>query len=162
VFRTLGVEPAILTAFIDVMKGYAVPRLARHFGSGRDLTGALALTAMVARVAVLGGRGAATGAGGAFAIDEPTAAVAAIPALAGIIARRDLAPAVALTAITFVPVRWALTRSWRASLWGLLLCGMGAYARLRGDALIVPAHLTARLAWRRLFCDRDEPRRRPG
>jgi glycerol-3-phosphate acyltransferase PlsY len=158
--RGVGTGPAIVTAVIDSLKGYSIARLARRFGAGRDLTGALAVTPLVAHIMVVRGRGAATAVGTAFAIDEPTMLVAGVPIVAGSIARHH-AFSVMIGAITYVPVRWVFTRAWGAPLWGLVMVCVLAYARLRGEGNGPPRRLTRELAWNRFWYDNDYPRRAP-
>ncbi len=159
--RSVGTGPAIATAVIDSLKGYSVARLARHFGAGRNLTGALAITPLVAHVMVVRGRGAATAVGTAFAIDEPTMLVAGVPIVAGSIARHH-AFSVMIGGITYVPVRWVFTRAWTAPVWGLAMVCVLAYARLRGEGnAVLPQRLTRDLAWNRFWYDNDRPRRAP-
>jgi len=159
--HSVGVGPAIATGVIDALKGYSIARLARHYGAGRNLTGALAVAPLVAHVMVVRGRGVATAVGTAFAIDEPTMLVAGLPMAAGSIARHH-AFSVMLTAITYVPVRWVFTRAWSAPLWGLIAVLVLVYARLRGEGnSVLPQRLTRELAWNRFWYDNDEPRRAP-
>jgi glycerol-3-phosphate acyltransferase PlsY len=158
--RTVGTGPAIATGVIDALKGYSVARLARHFGAGRNLTGALAVTPLIAHVTVVRGRGASTAVGTAFAIDEPAMLVASLPIVAGSIARHH-AFSVMLGAITYVPVRWVFTRAWGAPFWGLVALCVLAYARLRGSARLVPRGLTRETAWNRFWYDNERPRRAP-
>lgn len=158
--RTLGTGPAIATGVLDALKGYSIARLARHWGAGRDLTGALAVAPLLGHVLVVRGKGAATGVGTGFAIDEPTMLVAGLPIVAGSVARHH-AFSVTLGAITYVPVRWVFCRSWWAPLWGLIAVGICGYARLRGDARFLPSGLTREVAWNRLWYDNDQPRRAP-
>ena len=158
--RTVGTGPAIATAVIDSLKGYSIARLARHFGAGRNLTGALAVTPLIAHVTVVRGRGAATAVGTCFAIDEPTMLVAGVPVVAGSIARHH-AFSVMLGAITYVPVRWVFTRAWSAPLWGLVMVCVLAYARLRARGTACCRALTREVAWNRFWYDNDRPRRAP-
>jgi glycerol-3-phosphate acyltransferase PlsY len=158
--RSVGTGPAIATAVIDSLKGYGIARLARHFGAGRNLTGALAVAPLVAHVTVVRGRGAAAAVGTGFAIDEPTMLVAGLPIVAGSIAKHHAFSAM-LGAITYVPVRWVFTRAWSAPLWGLVALGVLAYARLRGDGRILPRGLTRETAWNRFWYDNERPRRAP-
>lgn len=158
--HSVGTGPAIATAVIDSLKGYSIARLARHFGAGRNLTGALAVTPLIAHVMVVRGRGAATAVGTAFAIDEPTMLVAGVPIVAGSIARHH-AFSVMIGAITYVPVRWVFTRAWSAPLWALVMVFVLAYARLRGEGNGLPRRLTRELAWNRFWYDNDRPRRAP-
>jgi glycerol-3-phosphate acyltransferase PlsY len=159
--RTVGVGPAIVTGIIDALKGYSVARLARHYGAGRNLTGALAVAPLVAHIMVVRGRGVATAVGTAFAIDEPTMLVAGLPMAAGSIAKHH-AFSVMLAAITYVPVRWVFTRAWSAPLWGLIAVLVLVYARLRGEGnSVLPQRLTRELAWNRFWYDNDQPRRAP-
>jgi glycerol-3-phosphate acyltransferase PlsY len=158
--RTLGVGPAIATGVLDALKGYSIARLARHWGAGRNLTGALAVAPLLGHVLVVRGKGAATGVGTGFAINEPTMLVAGVPVVAGSIPRHH-AFSVAIGGITYVLVRWVFTRSWWAPLWGLIAVCIGAYARLRGDARFWPTGVTREVAWNRLWYDNDRPRRAP-
>jgi len=159
--HSVGTGPAIATAVIDSLKGYSVARLARHYGAGRNLTGALAVTPLVAHVMVVRGRGAATAVGTAFAIDEPTMLVAGLPIVTGSIARHH-AFSVMIGGITYVPVRWVFTRAWTAPVWGLAMVCVLAYARLRGEGNnVLPQRLTREVAWNRFWYDNDRPRRAP-
>jgi glycerol-3-phosphate acyltransferase PlsY len=158
--RTVGTGPAVATAIIDSLKGYSVARIARHYGAGRNLTGALAVAPLVAHVTVVRGRGAAAAVGTGFAIDEPTMLVASLPIVAGSIAKHH-AFSVMLGAITYVPVRWVFTRAWGAPFWGLVALCVLVYARLRGDARFVPRGLTRETAWNRFWYDNERPRRAP-
>jgi glycerol-3-phosphate acyltransferase PlsY len=158
--RGVGTGPAIATAVIDSLKGYSVARLARHYGAGRNVTGALAVTPLVAHIMVVRGRGAATAVGTAFAIDEPTMLVAGLPVVAGSIARHH-AFSVMIGAMTYVPVRWVFTRAWTAPLWGFVMVCVLAYGRLRGSARFVPQGLSRETAWNRFWYDNDHPRRAP-
>lgn len=158
--HSVGTGPAIATGIIDALKGYSVARLARHYGAGRNLTGALAVAPLVAHVMVVRGRGAAAAVGTGFAIDEPTMLVAGLPIVAGSIAKHHAFSAM-LGAITYVPVRWVFTRAWSAPLWGLVALCVLAYARLRGDGRLLPAGLTRETAWNRFWYDNEHPRRAP-
>jgi glycerol-3-phosphate acyltransferase PlsY len=152
VTRTLGLGPGVATAGVDVAKGFAVATTARALGAGPHLVGALAVTPVVAHIAVVRGRGAAAGLGAAFAIDAPATGIVLVPILGGT-ALKKAALGVILGAFALPLASLALGRRRRA-MWCAALPTLVAYARLRSsDNHDVP--LTPGVAWSRLWFDRD-------
>ena len=82
VARTLGWKPGAATLAVDLVKAAIPAAVGRRAGAGPDLTGALAVTPVVAHIAVVRGRGAAAALGAALAYDAPATALV-LPAIVG-------------------------------------------------------------------------------
>jgi len=167
VARTLGWRPGAVTLAADLVKGATPALVARRCGAGPGLTGAFAVTPVVAHVSVVGGRGAATALGAALAIDAPATGIV-LPVVVGSAVARRAALGVMVSALALPLASLALGRRGRAA-WCATLPVILAYARLRGGQAAAP--LTARVAWERFWYDREPlfhigsdgvVRRRPG
>jgi len=125
---------------------------ARRAGAGPDLSGALAVTPVVAHIAVVGGRGAAAALGAALALD-PAATGIVLPAVVGgaLAKRAALGAMVAALALPFVSL--ALGRR-RTAAWCAALPAVMAGARLRGSEGAPPPTRLA-VVWERFWFDRE-------
>jgi len=152
VTRSLGLGPGLVTAGIDMTKGYTVATVARAAGGGPTLVGALAATPVGAHIAIVRGRGAAAALGAAFAIDPAATGVVLVPILGGTALKRaGLGVMVGALALPLVSLALG-HRRWAP--WAATLPAMMAYARLRGSDGNATS-LTPRVAWERFWFDRD-------
>lgn len=152
VAHTLGWKAGAATLAIDLVKGSAPAAIGRLAGAGPDLSGALAVTPVVAHIAVVRGRGAAAALGAALALD-PAATGMVLPAVVGgaLAKRGALGAMVAALALPLTSL--ALGRR-RTAAWCATLPAAMAYARLRGsEAASPPASLA--VAWERFWFDRE-------
>jgi len=154
VARTLGWGPGAATLIADLVKGGVPAAVGWQCGAGPDLTRALAVAPVVGHVGVVGGRGAATALGAAFAIDPAATAIILPVVVGGGFARR--AALGVMAAALGLPLAGLALGHRRKAAWCALLPAILAYARLRGDDG-ASAPLTARVAWERFWYDR-EPR----
>ncbi len=152
VTRSLGLGPGVATAGLDIAKGAAVAALARSAGAGPDLVGALAVTPVVAHIAVVRGRGAAAALGAAFALDTSATGIVLAPILGGVALKRS-GLGVMVGALCLPLASLALGRRRRAA-WCAALPVLMAYARLRGSAG-QEQPLAFEVAWERFWFDRD-------
>jgi len=152
VTRTLGLGPGVATAGLDIAKGAAVAAVARSAGAGPDLVGALAVTPVVAHIAVVRGRGAAAALGAALALDAPATGVVLAPILGGVALKRA-GLGVMVGALGLPLTSLALGRR-RTAVWCVALPALMAYARLRGSGW-QEQPLGFALAWERFWFDRD-------
>jgi len=149
--RSLGLKTGLMVGAVDVGKGYAIARWARHRGAGPSAVGMLALAPVLGHIFVVGGRGAAPSLGAAFANDTPATCAVCVPILAGT-ALKKAGAGVMLGACLLPAFSFAGGGRMRA-LWCATLPGAVAYRRLRGDD--GGAALTPGLAWQRFWFDRD-------
>ena len=152
VAHTLGWKPGAATLGIDLAKGSATAAIARRAGAGSDLTGALAVTPVVAHIAVVGGRGAAAALGAALALDPAATGIVLPAVVGGALAKRAALGAMgAALALPFVSL--ALGRR-RTAAWCAALPAVMAGARLRGSEGAPPPASFA-VAWERFWFDRE-------
>jgi glycerol-3-phosphate acyltransferase PlsY len=152
VTRSLGLGPGVATAGLDIAKGAAVAAVARSAGAGPDLVGALAVTPVVAHIAIVRGRGAAAALGAALALDAPSTGIVLAPILGGVALKRS-GLGVMVGALGLPLVSLALGRR-RTAAWCAVLPALMAYSRLRGSA-DQEQPLSFALAWERFWLDRD-------
>ncbi len=152
VTRSLGLGPGVATAGLDMAKGAAVATLARSAGAGPDLVGVLAVTPVVAHIAVVGGRGAAAALGSAFALDTSATGIVLAPILGGVALKRS-GLGVMVGALCLPLASLALGRR-RTAAWCATLPALMAYARLRGSA-DQEQPLNVAVVWERFWFDRD-------
>ena len=152
VTRTLGLGPGVATAGLDIAKGAAVAAVARSAGAGPDLVGALAITPVVAHIAIVRGRGAAAALGAALALDTSATAIVLAPILGGVALKRS-GLGVMVGALGLPVASLALGRR-RTAAWCAVLPALMAYSRLRGSA-DQQQTLNFALAWERFWFDRD-------
>jgi glycerol-3-phosphate acyltransferase PlsY len=152
VTHSLGLGPGVATAGLDIAKGAAVAAAARLAGAGPDMVGALAVTPVVAHIAVVRGRGAAAALGAALALDTPATGIVLVPILGGVALKRS-GLGVMVGALSLPLVSLALGRR-RTAVWCAALPALMTYARLRGsDGQEQP--MSFALAWERFWFDRD-------
>jgi len=152
IMRTVGPKAGITTAGIDMTKGYAVATTAWAAGAGPDLVGALAVAPVAAHIMVVRGRGAAAALGAAFAMDPAATGIVLVPILGGTALKRA-GVGVMIGAFGLPVASLALGHRRRAA-WCAVLPALMAYARLRGSDGD-DTRLTARVAWERLWFDRN-------
>ena len=152
VARTLGWAPGAATLGIDLAKGSVPAVFARRAGAGPDLTGALAVTPVIAHIAVVRGRGAAAALGAALALDPPATAVVLPLVVGGALAKRAALGAMG-AALALPLVSLALGRR-RTAAWCAALPAIMAGARLRGSAGAEPP-ATPAVVWERFWFDRE-------
>jgi glycerol-3-phosphate acyltransferase PlsY len=152
VLRSLGFGAGLTVISTDAAKGYATAAWAKRHGAGPNSVGILAVTPVVANIAVVRGRGAASTLGGAYALDALMATVASGEIVAGTIAKHH-AEAVMIGTGAFGPLM-RLRRN-PAALWGSVLWGLMIYARLRGPRDGEARPLTREALRSRFWLDRE-------
>ncbi len=152
VAHTLGWKPGAATLAVDLLKGAAPAVVGRRAGAGLDLTGALAVTPVIAHIAVVRGRGAAAALGAALACDPPATALV-LPAIIGGALTKRSASGVMVAALALPAISFALGHRRKAA-WCATLPAVLAYARLRGSDG-APAPVSGHVCWERFWFDRD-------
>ena len=152
VAHTLGWKAGAATLAIDLVKGSAPTAIGRLAGAGPDLSGALAVTPVVAHIAVVRGRGAAAALGAALALD-PAATGIVLPAVVGGALAKRAALGAMVAALALPLTSLALGRR-RTAAWCAALPAVMAYARLRGSEGAPPPASLA-VAWERFWFDRE-------
>jgi glycerol-3-phosphate acyltransferase PlsY len=154
VARSVGWKPAAAVLAMDAGKAYIPATAARLTGAGHGAVAAIGISAMLGHIAVVKGRGAASGLGAMFAMDPGTMAIGSAELLGGFKLHYN-PQTVAVTAVSLPFVSLALHRQPRRSLGPLVLISLLLAARIKGSpGAGLPS--SPAVLWRRFWRDRDD------
>lgn len=153
--KAYGLPAALLVAGMDILKGWLPVHLARRFHAHPDVAGAVYVAPVLAHIAVVGGKGAASTLGASHGWDPWTMVLVEAGMLWGT-AKGYHAPSVAAAMVALPSVQWLFGRPRRTLAWTGLCMSLLALGRLRGPRR-GRRPLSARVLRERLLWDR-EPR----
>jgi glycerol-3-phosphate acyltransferase PlsY len=154
VARSVGWKPAGAVLALDAGKAYIPATAARLTGAGDGAVAAIGISAMLGHIAVVKGRGAASGLGAMFAMDPGTMAIGSAELLGGFKLHHN-PQTVAVTAVSLPFISLALHRRPARALGPLMVITILLAARLKGSpGAGWPSSPV--VLWRRFWLDRDD------
>jgi glycerol-3-phosphate acyltransferase PlsY len=153
VARSVGWKPGAAVLAMDGSKAFAPALAARLTGAGDGRVAAIGISAMVAHIAVVKGRGAACALGASFAMDPAMMGIGCVPLVAGSLMHHH-PEAVTVTALSLPVTSLALHRSPRRAVGPLVLISILLATRLRGSNGAGWPSQPA-VWWNRFWVDRD-------